>query len=35
MAQEVAEDIRDVFDAPDRNRADQRLKDAVAKYAVV
>jgi transposase-like protein len=33
MAREVAEDIRDVFDAPDRNRADQRLKDAVAKYA--
>jgi len=33
MAPEVAEDIRDVFDAPDRNRADQRLKDAVTKYA--
>ena len=33
MAHEVAEDIRDVFDAPDRNRADQRLKDAVTKYA--
>jgi transposase-like protein len=32
MAHEVAEDIRDVFDAPDRNRADQRLKDAVTKY---
>ena len=33
MAPEVAEDIRDIFDAPDRNRADQRLKDAVTKYA--
>jgi transposase-like protein len=33
MTHEVAEDIRDVFDAPDRNRADQRLKDAVTKYA--
>lgn len=33
MAQEVAEDIRDIFDAPDRNRADQRLKDTVTKYA--
>lgn len=32
MAPEVAEDIRDIFDAPDRNRADQRLKDAVTKY---
>ena len=33
MAQEVADDIRDVFDAPDRHRADQRLKEAVTKYA--
>jgi transposase-like protein len=33
MAREVAEDIRDIFDAPDRRRADERLKDAVTKYA--
>ena len=33
MTHEVAEDIRDVFDAPDRHRADQRLKDTVTKYS--
>jgi len=33
LAHEVAEDIRDVFDAPDRQRASQRLKEIVAKYA--
>jgi transposase-like protein len=33
MAREVAEDLRDIFDAPDRRRADRRLKDAVTKYA--
>ena len=33
MAHQVAEDIRDVFDAPDRHRADQRLKETVTKYA--
>jgi len=33
MTHQVAEDIRDVFDAPDRHRADQRLKDIVTKYA--
>jgi putative transposase len=33
MAHEVAEDIRDVFDAPDRHRAGQRLKETVTKYA--
>ena len=33
MAREVAEDIRDTFDAPDRRRADRRLQDAVTKYA--
>jgi transposase-like protein len=35
MAGEVAEDLRDIFDAPDRRRADRRLKDAVTKYAEV
>ena len=34
MAHEVAEDIRDVFGAPDRHRAGQRLKETVTKYAV-
>ena len=33
MAREVAEDLRDIFDAPDRRRADRRLQDAVTKYA--
>jgi transposase-like protein len=33
MDREVTEDIRDIFDAPDRRRADRRLQDAVTKYA--
>ena len=32
MLSEVAEDIRDIFNAPKRNTAEQRLKDAVTKY---
>jgi transposase-like protein len=33
MAHEVAEDIRDVFDAPDRHRAELRLIETVTKFA--
>lgn len=33
MLPEVAEDIRDIFNAPKRNIAEQRLRDAVTKYA--
>ena len=33
MAREVAEDIRDVFTAPDRHRAEERLTTTVKKYA--
>ena len=33
MLPEVAEDIRDIFNAPKREAAEQRLKDAVNKYA--
>ena len=33
MAHEVAEDIRDVFYAPYRHRAELRLKRTVRKYA--
>ena len=33
MVHKVAEDICDVFDAPDRHRAGQRLEETVTKYA--
>jgi len=32
MRTEVARDLRDVFDAPDRNEADRRLRQYVEKY---
>jgi len=32
MRNEVARDLRDVFDAPDRNEADRRLRQYVEKY---